>query len=45
LPGLRAHEVEGLRWRHVNLADGRIMVGASKTHAGLREVDLLANPA
>lgn len=40
--GLRAHEVEGLRWRHVKLADGRITVGASKTQAGLRKVDVLA---
>ena len=39
--GLRAHEVEGLRWRHVDLAAGRITVGASKTDAGLREVDML----
>lgn len=39
--GLRAYEVEGLRWRHVNLADGRITVGASKTDAGVREVDIV----
>ena len=41
LAGLRAHEIEDLRWRHVNLADGRITVGSSKTDAGIREVDLL----
>jgi integrase len=39
--GLRAHELADLRWRDVNLADGRLHVGASKTSAGVREVDLL----
>lgn len=40
--GLRAHEVAALRWRHVNLAAGRITVGESKTDAGsYREIDLL----
>lgn len=40
--GLRAHELAGLRWRHVNLAAGRITVAISKTAAGeWREVDLL----
>jgi len=39
--GLRAHEVEALRWRDVNLAAGRVTVGASKTAAGVREVDVL----
>ncbi len=41
LAGLRAHEIEGLRWRDVNLAAGRLTVGASKTAAGVREVDVL----
>lgn len=39
--GLRAHELCLLRWRDVDLANGRITVGRSKTQAGLREIDLL----
>lgn len=39
--GLRAHELCLLRWRDVDLANGRITVGRSKTRAGLREIDLL----
>lgn len=39
--GLRAEEVGGLRWRDVDLANGRLYVGRSKTDAGVREVDLL----
>jgi integrase len=39
--GLRAEEVSGLRWRDIDLANGRIHVGRSKTAAGVREVDLL----
>src|SRR2546423_8621899 len=40
--GLRAHELEALQWRHVNLAAGRITVGESKTAAdAYREIDLL----
>jgi integrase len=41
LPGLRIGEATALRWRDVDLARGRIMVGASKTDAGIREVDIL----
>ncbi len=39
--GLRAHELCQLRWRDVDLDNGRIQVGRSKTQAGLREVPLL----
>jgi len=38
--GLRISEVAGLRWRDVDLARGRLRVAASKTEAGVREVDL-----
>jgi integrase len=41
LSGLRAGEACALRWRDVDLANGRIHVGRSKTQAGLREVILL----
>ena len=39
--GLRIGELIELRWRDVNLADGKITVRASKTDAGVRRVDLL----
>jgi integrase len=39
--GLRIGELIDLRWRDVNLADGRITVQASKTDAGMRRIDLL----
>jgi integrase len=39
--GLRLGEALGLRWRHVDLAPGRLRVLASKTDAGVREVELL----
>ncbi len=39
--GLRAGELCELCWREVNLANGRIHVGRSKTQAGLREISLL----
>ncbi len=39
--GLRASELCELRWREVDLANGRIHIGRSKTQAGLREVSLL----
>lgn len=41
LAGLRAHEISALRWRDIDLANGRLYVRASKTDAGSREVDLL----
>ena len=41
LAGLRLGELIDLRWRDVNLADGRITVRASKTDAGVRHIDLL----
>jgi integrase len=41
LAGLRIGELIELRWRDVNLADGRLTVGASKTDAGMRRIDLL----
>jgi integrase len=41
LAGLRAGEACSLRWRDLDLANGRIHVGQSKTQAGLREVTLL----
>ena len=39
--GLRIGEATALRWRDLDLARGRITVGASKTEAGVREVDIL----
>jgi integrase len=41
LAGPRASEVCGMLWRDVDLANGRINVGRSKTQAGLREIPLL----
>ena len=41
LAGLRIGELIELRWREVNLADGRLMVRQSKTDAGARHIDLL----
>ncbi|ADB50437.1 tyrosine-type recombinase/integrase [Conexibacter woesei] len=39
--GLRAHELCQLLWRDIDLTNGRLHVGRSKTQAGLREIDLL----
>ena len=39
--GLRAHELCGMRWRDVDLANGRLLIGRSKTDAGLREIAIL----
>jgi len=39
--GPRAHELCHLLWRDVDLANGRIQIGRSKTQAGLREIPLL----
>jgi integrase len=39
--GLRIGELIALRWRDVDLAAGRITVRASKTDAGVRQIDLL----
>ena len=39
--GPRAEELCNLLWRDVDLANGRIFIGRSKTQAGLREIDLL----
>jgi integrase len=41
LAGPRAHELCHLHWGDVDLANGRIHVGRSKTQAGLREIPLL----
>jgi integrase len=41
LAGPRAHELCYLLWRDVDLANGRIYIGRSKTQAGLREIGLL----
>jgi integrase len=41
LAGLRISELLGLRWRHVDLAAGRIRIGDSKTDAGHRSIDVL----
>lgn len=41
LAGPRAIELSHLLWRDVDLANGRIFIGRSKTQAGLREIDLL----
>lgn len=40
--GLRIGEALALQWKDIDLASGSITVRASKTDAGLREVDLLA---
>ncbi len=39
--GLRIGELAALRWRDVDLAGNRITVQASKTDAGVRQIDLL----
>jgi integrase len=39
--GLRIGELLDLRWRDVDLTAGRITVRASKTDAGVRQVDML----
>lgn len=39
--GPRAHELCNLLWRDVDLANGRIFIGRSKTPAGLREITML----
>lgn len=41
LAGPRAHELCNLLWRDVDLANGRLHIGRSKTQAGLRELPLL----
>jgi integrase len=41
LAGSRAGELCNLRWRDVDVANGRISIGRSKTQAGLREIVLL----
>lgn len=41
LAGPRAHELCELQWRDVDLANGRIHIGRSKTQAGLREIPFL----
>jgi integrase len=38
--GLRIGEVLALRWREVNLAQGRLTVLEAKTEAGVREIDI-----
>lgn len=40
LAGLRISEALALRWRDVNLAGRKLRVAASKTDAGVREVDM-----
>ncbi len=40
LAGPRAHELGHLLWRDIDLANGRIHVGRSKTQAGLREIKI-----
>jgi integrase len=39
LAGPRAHELCHMLWRDVDLANGRIFIGRSKTQAGLREIN------
>jgi integrase len=41
LAGPRAHELGCLLWRDIDLANGRIHVGRSKTQAGLREIKIV----
>jgi integrase len=40
LAGPRAQELCNLLWRDIDLANGRIHIGRSKTQAGLREISL-----
>lgn len=40
LAGPRAHELCHMLWRDVDLANGRILIGRSKTQAGLREINM-----
>lgn len=42
--GTRASELCNLLWRDVDLANGRILVGRSKTQAGLREIRMQPIP-
>ena len=42
LAGPRAHELCQMLWRDVDLANGRILIGRSKTQAGLREINMPA---
>jgi integrase len=39
--GLRVSEACGLRWRDVDLSNGRLTISGSKTAAGARRVDIL----
>jgi hypothetical protein len=41
LAGPRALELGHLLWRDIDLANGRILIGRSKTQAGLREITML----
>jgi integrase len=41
LAGLRVGELSSLRWRHVDLAGGKLAVADSKTDAGRRVVDVM----
>lgn len=41
LAGPRALEVGSMLWRDVDLANGRLFIGRSKTKAGLREIKML----
>ena len=41
LGGPRAIEIGHMLWRDVDLANGRIFIGRSKTQAGLREITML----
>jgi integrase len=38
--GVRANELAALRWRDLDLQEGRIDIRASKTKAGLREISM-----
>ena len=40
LSGLRAHEVAGLRRRHLDFTHGRIVIEDGKTHGSVREVHI-----
>ena len=40
LTGLRRFELQGLRWRHVNLVDGTLRVDVSKSEEGERLISL-----
>ncbi|MBF6621561.1 MAG: hypothetical protein ITG02_15195 [Patulibacter sp.] len=41
LAGPRAHAHRGVLWRDIDLGNGRMEIGRSKTDGGLREIHIL----